>query len=537
MPDSGQPASAALSRRRALQAAGLGLATAAVPAWRSAAQGATPAAGAGGTIDRAAVEAALPRFVALAEETVASGGVPGLALAIVYQDEVLLTAGYGVRSTESDETVDADTVYQVASLSKPVGSTVVSAIVGRGDVSWNDPVIAHLPDFLLSDPWATRELMIGDYYAHRSGLGGDAGGDLERIGFERDVIIERLRYLDLATSPRSTNAYSNMGMTVGGVAAAAAAGMSWEDASAAFLYEPLGMTRTSSRYDDFIDEPNRAPMHVRIDGAWVPEFSFDPDAESPAGGASSTANDMARWMRLLVGGGTVDGEEVVPAAALQEAYRPRMYTGQDRISGNPSFYGYGWGIEYRPDGRRFLRHAGAFSYGSRTYAAFLPDDRLGTVVLTNAFPTGVPDGLVASLFDLVLSGDLSRDWIGEWNALYELLLATFEAGGAPYATAPASPSPALAADAYVGVYENDYVGSVEIGGSDGALTLRMGAGPREFALTHFDRDTFTFLVDAEPPAPLTGATFIVGPDGQAQALQLDYFAGNGQGILRRQSEP
>ncbi|HET7093485.1 MAG TPA: DUF3471 domain-containing protein, partial [Thermomicrobiales bacterium] len=156
-------------------------------------------------------------------------------------------------------------------------------------------------------------------------------------------------------------------------------------------------------------------------------------------------------------------------------------------------------------------------------------------VLANAFPTGVPDGLALSLFDFVLLSRLSRDWIAGWDAVYDMLLTSMGAGGAPYATAPAAPTPALPASAYVGTYANDYAGPVEVAGGDGALTLRLGPARPPFALTHFTHDVFTYLPDPEPPAPLTGATFIIGPDGTADSLRLDYFAGNGQSLFRRQS--
>ena len=525
-----------LSRRTALKAGGLGLAASVLPgAGRRAARAQTqpPAAA---KIDRTAVDAALPRLTALAETAVRDGGVPGLSLVVVYRDEVVLAQGFGLRSTAGTESVGPDTVFHLASLSKPVGSTVVSAIVGSGAATWDDRVIDHLPDFLLADPWATRELRITDFYMHRSGLGGDAGGDLERIGYDREAIFERLRYLELASSPRSRYAYTNIGMTVGGVAAAAAAGMSWEDASAALLYEPLGMTSTSSRYADFEAAADQARMHVRLDGAWVPEFSFNPDQQSPAGGVSSTANDMAQWLRLLLGNGTVDGKELIPTEPLLAARTPAMSRGRDPFSGDLSFYGYGWGVGYDDSGEQFLNHAGAFSYGARSFARLVPEQQLGIVVLANAFPTGVPDGLAAAFFDLARNGSLSRDWIAAWSAPYDALYAAFAASGAAYETAPASPSPALPTSAYVGAYANDYVGPVEIGEAGGGLELAIGPERRSYALRHFDRDTFVCRIDLEPPAPLTGATFVIGPDGRAAALRLDYFAGNGQEHFPRAAE-
>jgi CubicO group peptidase (beta-lactamase class C family) len=480
-----------------------------------------------------AVEAALPPLVELAEAAVNDGDVPGLALAVVFQDEVVLTAGYGVRSVESGEPVTPDTVFQLASLSKPITSTVVSAVVGSGAATWDDPVLDYLPAFRLSDPWATRELTITDYLSHISGLGADAGGDLERIGYERETIIERLRYLALASSPRSHYAYSNIAFTVGGLAAAAAVDMTWEDASQALLYEPLGMTSTSSRFADFEAEENRAALHVRIDNAWNAAFTFNSDQQSPAGGISSSVTDLTQWLRLLLADGMLGGEEIIPAAALLEARVPLVSRGANPFTGQPSFYGRGWGIGFDINGKVTLSHAGAFSLGARTMVSLHPAQQLGIVVLTSAFPTGVPDGLADNFFDLVDRGSLTRNRIEDWNPIYAGIGAAFAASGEPYETAPESPAPALPASAYLGTFANDYVGSVEISVEEGALELRMGPEPRVYPLTHFERDVFTYLVDPEPPAPLTGATFIIGPDGTAQSLLLEYFAGNGQQLLPR----
>lgn len=86
------------------------------------------------------------------------------------------------------------------------------------------------------------------------------------------------------------------------------------------------------------------------------------------------------------------------------------------------------------------------------------------------------------------------------------------------------------------MFANDYVGTVEISGEDDTLELRMGPAPLVFPLTQFERDTFAYRIDREPPAPRTGPTFVIGPDGLAQALILDYFEGNGQPMFPRIEE-
>ena len=123
-------------------------------------------------------------------------------------------------------------MFQLASVSKPIGATVVARAVGRGTVEWDDPVVKHLPRFRLRSRQTTRSVTIADLYSHRSGLP-DHGGDLLEtlFGFGRSTILRRLRYLPLEPL-RSTYAYSNYGLTTAGAATAKAARMSWADLSA-----------------------------------------------------------------------------------------------------------------------------------------------------------------------------------------------------------------------------------------------------------------------------------------------------------------
>jgi CubicO group peptidase (beta-lactamase class C family) len=232
-----------------------------------------------------------------------------------------------------------------------------------------------------------------DLFAHRSGLYGDAGNDLESLGFDRDTILSRLRYLEPGGPFRASYAYSNFGITAGGVAAAAAAGKTWEEVTEDELYAPLGMTQTSSRYLDFTKRPERARLHILKDGVWVPGPVRNADAQSPAGGVSSSVQDLAQWLRLQLGEGTLGGQQIVSEAALAETHQPEIVRGPNPITGALAFYGLGWNVDYDNEGYTYISHAGAFSMGARTLVKMLPAEDLGIIVLSNAFPTGVPEGL------------------------------------------------------------------------------------------------------------------------------------------------
>src|SRR5262249_32104437 len=158
---------------------------------------------------------------------------------------------YGVREVGTQDRVGPDTVFQLASVSKPLATTVLAALAGEGIIGWDDLLIDHDPGFRMYDPWVTREVTFRDMLFHRSGLADHAGGLLEDIGYGREEVLFRLRYEKPASSFRSTHAYTNFGFTESGVAGAMAAKTNWEDLAAKKLFEPLGMTSSSYRYADF----------------------------------------------------------------------------------------------------------------------------------------------------------------------------------------------------------------------------------------------------------------------------------------------
>src|SRR2546430_9736251 len=261
------------------------------------------------------VTRAIQELEKLAQKQIQENALPGLAIAVVFQDKAVYAKGFGVRDTSAKSPVDADTVFQLASLSKSIGSTVVAELVGEGKITWDSKLSMLDPGFEMFDPWVTREITIRDMYAHRSGLPAHAGDLLEDLGFTRAEILYRLRYQRPDSSFRSHYAYTNFGITEGSIAAARAYGLEWEAAANEKLYKPLGMTSASSRYADFVARSNKALGHVLVNGKWVQKFKRDPDTESPAGGVSSSVNDLTKWMRLQLANGKFEGKQIVDGKA------------------------------------------------------------------------------------------------------------------------------------------------------------------------------------------------------------------------------
>jgi CubicO group peptidase (beta-lactamase class C family) len=480
------------------------------------------------------IAAALSKLELLAEGAVADGAVPGLAIGVVHGDEVVYLKGFGHREAGRPETVDADTVFQIASLSKPVSATVVAALVSDGMVSWDSKIADLDPAFRLANPYPTSEVTVRDLFAHRSGLPGTAGDDLEDIGYDRAEILRRLRFVSPSSSFRAGYSYSNFGLTEGAAAAAKPTGKPWEEVAEEKLFRPLGMASTSSRHADFVKHTNRAALHVKVDEAWTAKIERDPDAQAPAGGISSTARDLAQWIRLELGNGVFGGETLIATDALDQTHVPLMARGSNPVTGSESFYGLGWNVEF---GRHGLAwgHAGAFSVGARTVVTLFPKEELGIVILTNAFPTGVPEGLSDSFADLIFDGTVEKDWFKPWDAVFAGLLGqAVEAAKATYAAPPSPATPAGPASAYTGRYMNDFIGDAVVSSEGEALVLKVGPdGARSYPLQHFHRDLFLAFPDAETPDRPSAVSFVVGPDGKGSAMTIEFLDGNNLGTLRR----
>ncbi|BCZ22964.1 serine hydrolase [Mycobacterium senriense] len=485
----------------------------------------------GVSIPAGRIDDAVAKVDGLVNDLMKSTGIPGMAVAVVHGGKVLYAKGFGIKDVSKgqgrDNMVDADTVFQLASVSKSVGATVIAHEVSDNVVAWDTPVASKLPWFTLGDPYVTSHVTVGDLYSHRSGLPDHAGDKLEDLGYDRRQTLERLKYLPLDPF-RISYAYTNYGITAGAEAVAAAAGKPWEDLSDEVLYRPLGMTSTSSRFADFTARPNHAVNHIKVDDKWQARFQRDPDPQSPAGGVSSSVNDMARWLLMLLGNGTYNGGRITSPEALLPATSPQMVSSPAKTpQARTGFYGYGFNSSVDSSGRTEYSHSGAFDLGAATNFVVLPSEDLGIIALTNAAPYGIPETLTAEFMDLVQYGQIREDW----GPLYKKAIGWLNnpVGSLVGRPPPANPAPARPLSDYAGRYASDYWGPAVVTERDGALQLAMGPKNRTSTLTHWDGDTFTFPLTDEnaPPGTLSKAVFA------GNTLNLEYYDSNKLGTFTR----
>src|SRR3954463_16055588 len=246
--------------------------------------------------------------------------VPGIGLAIVKDDTVVVAKGYGVRKLGEAAPVDARTLFGIASNTKAFTATALGLLVEEHKIEWDAPVVRYLPAFAMWDPYVTRELTVRDLLVHRSGLGLGAGDLLwwPESTYDRKEIARRLRFIPPATSFRSAYAYDNVLYLVAGELIESISGQSWESFVQSRILAKVGMTGSNVRHSAAAPagsptgsgasraqsrDGNVATPHAPMDAKVRPIAPFDSDNTNPAGGINSSAEDMAKWLRVLLAHG------------------------------------------------------------------------------------------------------------------------------------------------------------------------------------------------------------------------------------------
>lgn len=463
-----------------------------------------------------------PDFDAYVHSVMERFEVPGLSVAIVKDGQIVLAKGYGVRALGSSDRVDAETLFGIASNTKVFTATALGILVEEGKLEWDAPVVRYLPAFQMYDPWVTRHITVRDLLVHRSGLGLGAGDLMfwPPTDFTRPELVERLRYIPPATSFRSAYAYDNVLYPVAGEVIAEVTGMSWEDFVASRILGPVGMTRSDVRLSHPDSVPNAAMTHARIDGVVQAVTPYQGDAVNPAGGIFSTAGDMARWVMVQLDSGRVaDGGRVFGPSVTRELWKP--VTPQQ--FGNPpeelaplrhdfQFYALGLGVrDYR--GRRMLTHTGGLP-GYLSQVAFIPDQKLGVVVLTNQESGEAFNSITYHVLDHYL-GAPAWDWLAGFGTIRErndASLAAFEAQAA--AERNETSTPALPLDGYAGTFRDAWYGDIDIAQEGDGLVIRFSRSPDLVGdMVHWQYDSFLVQWRKRELRADAFITFTLTPEG------------------------
>ncbi len=422
--------------------------------------------------------------------------VPGLAVAIVRGNDVLLSKGYGVRRVGDEAKVDQHTLFAIASNSKAFTAACLAMLVEDGKLNWDDRVQKYLPWLELHETYASHDLRVRDLLCHRSGLG-TFSGDLLWYGtpYSPREILERARYLKPEGPFRAHYGYSNLMFLAAGEVIREVSGLSWSEFVQQRILDPLEMHRSITTVRDLVAKDNFATPHKTYLDRSNPIPWVNWDAMAAAGGIISSVDDMSLWMRMqLRQGNAATGRTLFSEASSREMWESHMPI---RISARASqrsptthfkAYGLGWSLsDYQ--GKKIVAHGGGYD-GMYSQVMMIPEEKIGVVVLTNSM-TSISEPICFRVLDKLLQLP-ERDWCGEALPAFRKSREDFQAR-IDRAVEPVvkNTRPSHELSAYAGKFRCPLYGDATVTVENGGLVLQLLPNPAMIAdLSHIHYDTF-----------------------------------------------
>lgn len=425
--------------------------------------------------------------------------VPGAAIGVLYDGEIVFAEGFGYRDVEKQLPVDADTLFAIGSCSKAFTTFDMGLLVDEGKLNWDTPLRDYLPDFRLYDEAATQYATPRDIVSHRTGL---PRHDNTWYGSPatREELFQRLRHLKPNKTFRQRYEYQNLMFMTAGYLVGRLTGTTWEEFTQRRVLDPLGMSRTNFSVSVSETADNAALPYTNRKGEMKAIPFRNLDAVGPAGSINSNVNDMLKWLALHLNGGRHGDTQIISEATLRETHTaqtvmpitPDMpWYGRSEIANTA--YALGWAVQtYR--NRNMVRHTGGID-GFISSVSFFPEDKFGVIVLTNVGDTFPATAFAFNLFDRLL-GLEPLDWsdrLQEHKTKMEEAARKHKDETLKKRIENTQPSRALAD--YAGVYENPGYGTLVIEAADDALGMRFNG--ESFRLEHFHHDTFTMTNGTE----------------------------------------
>src|SRR5690554_515054 len=356
----------------------------------------------------------------LVQKTMETFDVPGMAVAVLKDGEIYHKNTYGVRSLKTNEPVDENTLFGVASNTKAVTAAALGQLVDQGKLTWDTPVSDIIPEFKLYDAYVTREFTVRDLLTHRSGLGLGAG-DLMVFPASNtttmEEMIHNLRYLKPVSSFRSKYDYDNLLYIVAGEIVARVSNKDYDSYITDHFFEPLNMTRSKLSLAEIEADKNRIDGHAPVDGKLeITPYTFTQIA-TPAAGIYASINDMTTWVQVLLDEGKYGPQKqdsIISQQSLRELWTPQTLVRGRKGPYNTHFTAYGLGFFLSDVHGQFqVTHTGGL-LGIVSQITLLPEMDLGIIVLTNQQSGAAFSAITNSIKDGYF-GIKDQDRVNEYN--------------------------------------------------------------------------------------------------------------------------
>ncbi|MFL6592906.1 MAG: serine hydrolase [Luteimonas sp.] len=428
-------------------------------------------------------QAAAPSLDNIVDGVVTRYQLPGIAVGVIDDGKVVYEATRGELVAGSGHRVTPRSLFKIASNSKAMTASVLARLVESGKLKWDDPVVKYLPDFAMSDPWVTRNMLVRDLLVHNSGLP-EGGGDLmlwpEPNRFTRADILHGLRYIKPAYGFRAGYAYDNLLYVVAGEVAASAGGASYEELVQREVFGPVGLARCRVGAWRSADVDDVAQPHMRKDGANVPidtdEAEVPAITSAAAGGIRCSLDDMLAWARNWLVPTPAQLRWLPPKqrAELWAARTPMPISERRRKWDATHYLAYadGWRLA-DVDGEWTVSHTGTLS-GMYSVLMLLPDRRSGFVVMIN----GAGDDARTVITEMLLKHFTAPDRMRSVVSYADEIATPVASTPAPAKiTPPRTTVSAQDVQRWLGTYRDPWFGDVTLCPASGGVRFQSAKSP------------------------------------------------------------
>lgn len=415
----------------------------------------------------------------------------GFAVAVVKDDEIIYSKGFGYRDVANKKPVTPNTLFAIGSTTKAFTASLIGLLQKEGKLAYDGKAIDYLPSLRFYNQEMNNQITIRDLMAHRTGLSRYDYSWLLFNTANRDSIIHRVRFMEPTASVREKWLYNNFMYLAQGMIVENMTGKTWEQNIHEKFFMPLEMTRSTTDFKSFINDSDVSLPYVTVEDSILKKIDYyNINGMGPAGSINSSVNDMANWLKVWISGGTFNKKEILPSNYIREAASSQMVIAPelpavqaDVFLGN---YGFGWMISsYR--GHYLVEHGGNIN-GFSANAAFFPTDQMGIVVLTNQNNSPVPNLVRNSIADQVFNLK-AINWNGLAKSSTEkanLAAKQLEKISTPKPILNTKPSHPL--KEYVGIFENPAYGIFKVNLEKNSLYAT--AGENKMFLKHLYYDVF-----------------------------------------------
>ncbi len=451
--------------------------------------------------------------------------IPGYALAVIKDGEVVLAKGYGEKMRGKKNPVDANTVFQIGSVSKSFTAALMSMMVDEGKVRWEDKVKDILPEFELFDKEIEAEVEVRDLMTHKLGFRSQVGTYFPNAGYDRDDVMKMMSLVEPVYGLRERVTYNNMSFLWAMRIIENLSGMSWEENLRIRIFEPLGMTSASCNGEGFLASENVAAQYDVSrgrDSARVSLITGEGRAlhwlgvVGPAGGINCSVSDLAKWAEFHRNMGIADGTRIISRRQMEYLHTGRSITSQtpEKIT----VYGHCWYVEQNSRYRVYY-HTGT-TWGHTAICAFVPDLGLSLAVLfSSEVPNGPRFALIRRIIDLYL-GAPDKDYSAEeFRAWIKGGSGSSSPSGFTIPYTKAVPQAGAITGRYV---KEEPFGDARVSLRDGKLYITVGKKGWTHRLVHTDGNRYRFTSDGHSFPVI----FRVGSDGRGTEFEINW--GNGE---------